>query len=111
MNDRCIAQLAAGVDLRGSSWQCVSEPDAAGKGQGDRDALLRRAGGDGADSGGLTVSSVTVTARWDPAGYWYPARAEIRAEGPEEGIRKLKQVLEAELGIPAAEQIWSGDDG
>ena len=66
---------------------------------------------DKADSCGVTVSSVTVTARWDPAGYWYPARAEIRAEGPEEGIRKLKQALEAELGIPAAEQIWSGDDG
>ena len=61
---------------------------------------------DKAASLGLTLKGVEVTAVWSEDGFWYPAHAEMT--GPESP--ELAYALEAELGIPKEEQIWSAED-
>lgn len=56
---------------------------------------------------GVTIEDVQVTARWSEDGYWYPVSCVLRGdESPE-----LSGVIEAELGISKAGQIWSTKDG
>ena len=60
---------------------------------------------DKAREAGLSVTSVSVSLEWGDAGCWVPAAASITAQ---EGAREvLAPVIEAELGIPAEQQIWS----
>ncbi|MCD7845446.1 MAG: hypothetical protein LUG57_06285 [Oscillospiraceae bacterium] len=57
---------------------------------------------------GVAVEEVSVTARWDEeALVWYPWQAVLA--GAYDGA--LSQAIEAELGIPAERQEWSGDEG
>ncbi|MCD7749971.1 MAG: hypothetical protein LUH42_07960 [Oscillospiraceae bacterium] len=57
---------------------------------------------------GVAIETVSVTARWDDeAMVWYPWQAVLGAAY--DGT--LSQTIEAQLGIPAERQEWSGDEG
>ncbi|MCD8116710.1 MAG: hypothetical protein LUE21_06300 [Oscillospiraceae bacterium] len=57
---------------------------------------------------GVAVQEISVTARWDEdALVWYPWQVVLGAAYD----RTLSQTIEAELGIPAERQEWSGDEG
>ncbi len=63
---------------------------------------------DKAAATGATVQEVSVTARWDEeALVWYPWQAVLSGVYDE----ALSQTIEAELGIPAERQEWTGDAG
>lgn len=51
-----------------------------------------------------------VTARWDTGGWWYPYEVKIVGDCGEAVKNKLTAVIEADLGIPAERQYWSGTD-
>ncbi|HPS75324.1 MAG TPA: hypothetical protein PLD83_02670 [Oscillospiraceae bacterium] len=53
---------------------------------------------------------VRITARWDTGGWWYPYSAQITGDAGG-GKSALTEAMEAELGIPAQRQDWSGADG
>ncbi len=58
-----------------------------------------------ADERGLALGAVELTARWDDqARVWYPWSVTIAA--PMDSA--LSAVIEAELGIPAERQRWTG---
>lgn len=59
---------------------------------------------------GVELSGVWVTARWSLEGYWLPWSAELTGEAGDEQRAQLAGKLEAELGIPAERQQWSGDE-
>lgn len=60
---------------------------------------------DKAEQADIAVTGVSVTARWDDeALVWYPWQVEL--EGPYS--LWLSQTVEAQLGIPASRQTWSG---
>ena len=59
---------------------------------------------------GITDLAVTVTAVWSEDGYWYPAGASLRTNAGTEARGKLGGSIEAELGIPQEELIWSMDN-
>ena len=54
----------------------------------------------------IRLSDVTVTASWNTDGFWYPVRAEMVVTDQDADLTPLKRLLESELGIPPAEQIW-----
>ena len=58
---------------------------------------------------GIENISASVTAKWSTEGYWYPVSAQISASAPQTLKNKLAVCIEAELGIPEDEQIWSDD--
>lgn len=62
---------------------------------------------DKAESIGIHISSVAVEVAWDDAGYWYPISASISGSASEADTERLKDVIEAELGIPEERQEWS----
>lgn len=63
---------------------------------------------DKAEETGVAVQEISVTARWDEnALVWYPWQVVLGAAYD----RTLSQTIEAELGIPAERQEWSGDEG
>ncbi len=62
---------------------------------------------DKAASMGVSLRSVSVTAKWSDEGFWYPVKALL--EGDESG--ELSRVIEAELGISRENQVWSTEDG
>lgn len=66
---------------------------------------------DKAEKLGLEMSGVSVTAEWSMEGLWVPSSAELRCAENEALRRELSGILEAELGIPAERQQWSGYDG
>jgi hypothetical protein len=59
---------------------------------------------------GITDLEVTVTAAWSKDGYWYPTGAHLSTNADKESRDKLCQSIEAELGIPPEELIWSMRD-
>ena len=62
---------------------------------------------DKAASMGVSLRSVSVTAKWSDEGFWYPVKAML--EGDESG--ELSRTIEAELGISRENQVWSTEDG
>lgn len=65
---------------------------------------------DKADSMGADAETVSVTASWSEDGYWYPVSARICGSFTENEKRTLSGMIEAELGIPLKQQIWSTYD-
>ena len=60
---------------------------------------------------GITELEVSVTTRWEPDGqYWYPVSVKINAAASEGQKEDLSYYIEASLGIPRDEQIWSTYD-
>jgi hypothetical protein len=59
---------------------------------------------------GMGDLAVTVTAAWSKDGYWYPSGAQLSTNADKESREKLCQSIEAELGIPPEELIWSMRD-
>lgn len=59
---------------------------------------------------GIGDLQVTVTASWSKDGYWYPSSARLKTNADKEKKDKLSQSIEAELGIPPEELIWSMRD-
>lgn len=55
---------------------------------------------------GLALDGADVTVRWSGEGHWYPVSAEMAGEYS----RELSGLIEAELGISAENQIWSGNE-
>lgn len=49
-----------------------------------------------------------VTARWDTGGFWYPYEAKLVSDCSAEDRSRISGIMEAELGIPAERQYWSG---
>ena len=65
---------------------------------------------DKANALGLQCENVSVTLNWSEEGYWYPVSVQLDARG-EAGVEyQLSKCIEAELGIPSEQQIWSGTD-
>lgn len=56
---------------------------------------------------GVTLTDVSVTAKWSDEGFWYPDGCELRGDESSE----LSTLIEAELGIGRNKQIWSTQDG
>ncbi|MGM9521650.1 MAG: hypothetical protein ACI3VB_04145 [Oscillospiraceae bacterium] len=65
---------------------------------------------DKAETIGIGLYEVSVTAKWSEDGYWYPASAKMTSEPDEEKSRELALKISAELGIPEEAQIWSTKD-
>lgn len=59
---------------------------------------------------GISDLEVAVTASWSKDGYWYPSGASLKTAADKEKRDKLSQSIEAELGIPPKELIWSMRD-
>ena len=64
---------------------------------------------DKAGQHGWSPDRIKVTVQWSTEGLWVPYALEISGSGNESGRRALSGVIEAELGIPAERQQWSGD--
>lgn len=58
----------------------------------------------------IELSDVSVALEWNTDGYWYPVHAEISVMNKNADLAPLKRMIESELGIPIAEQIWRGED-
>lgn len=56
---------------------------------------------------GITDLTVIVTATWSEDGFWYPSGAKLMTNASTEARGKLGNSIEAELGIPQEELIWS----
>ena len=56
---------------------------------------------------GIGDLEVSVTASWSKDGYWYPSGARLASNADKATRDKLNQSIEAELGIPPEELIWS----
>ena len=54
---------------------------------------------------GVELRSVDVSARWSKEGVWVPQKAVLRI-GSEASTYRLSELIEAELGIAAADQEW-----
>ena len=59
---------------------------------------------------GISDLEASVTAAWCDDGYWYPSGARLTTNADREVRDKLSQSIEAELGIPPEELIWSMRD-
>jgi stage III sporulation protein AF len=59
---------------------------------------------------GLSVQSVSVTAKWGDEGYFYPYETRISALGDSEQKGALQRVVEGELGIPPERLYWNGSE-
>lgn len=53
---------------------------------------------------GLEIMSANVYVRWSDEGYWYPVKAEIKAN---EESAELTQIISEELGIAPENIYWS----
>ena len=56
---------------------------------------------------GISDLEAAVTASWSRDGYWYPTGARLKTTAGKDLRDKLSQSIEAELGIPPGELIWS----
>lgn len=65
---------------------------------------------DKAEAMGITVDTVKVRAFWNSEGVWVPESAEIRSACTEMERKRLSDVIFADLGIPAENQEWSGNE-
>ena len=65
---------------------------------------------DKAEAMGITVDTVKVRAFWNSEGVWVPESAEIRSGCGESEKKRLSDVIFADLGIPAENQEWSGNE-
>ena len=65
---------------------------------------------DKAEAMGITVDTVKVRAFWSSEGVWVPESAEIRSGCGESEKNRLSDVIFADLGIPAENQEWSGNE-
>ena len=62
---------------------------------------------DKAESVGVKLDSVSVSAEWSTEGYWYPVSADIRHALSDELVNRLSTSIEAELGIAKERQAWT----
>ena len=61
---------------------------------------------------GEIPTSLALEMKWSSEGYWYPETASINAAGMSVTAKnRLKNLIEAELGIPAEKQYWSENEG
>ena len=65
---------------------------------------------DKARSLGIELTEVKVRAFWSSEGVWVPQSARIRSDCTESQRKRLSDVILAELGIPAENQEWSGNE-
>ena len=65
---------------------------------------------DKAEAMGITVDTVKVRAFWNSEGVWVPESAEIRSGCGESEKKRLSDLIFADLGIPAENQEWSGNE-
>ena len=54
----------------------------------------------------LDATSVTVTAKWGDENAWYPYEAWLTVRGGEADRERLRNAIEADLGIPGERQHW-----
>ena len=54
---------------------------------------------DKAELMGVDVSAVEVTAEWSDEGYWYPYKAVITSDAPEDKLKALEDTIKEDLGI------------
>lgn len=59
---------------------------------------------------GISDLDVSVTTQWNEAGYWYPGSAVLKTTANNAAREQLSRDIEAELGIPPEELIWSMND-
>ena len=59
---------------------------------------------------GIEIEEVKVTAFWSSEGVWVSQSVKIRSDCGEADRKRLSDVIFAELGIPAENQEWSGND-
>ena len=58
----------------------------------------------------IELSSAEVTLAWNTDGFWYPVHAEMTVTEENTELSMLKRLIESELGIPIAEQIWRAEN-
>ena len=58
---------------------------------------------------GIALQDVKVTLAWDPAGFWYPAQAELTVSSDATQSSALSDVIQTELGIAPDAQHWRED--
>lgn len=63
---------------------------------------------DKAESLGLENVTVSVNTELDADGSWYPYEMWIEGDYSEAEMKELGNYIEAEFGIPAGRQYWSG---
>ena len=64
---------------------------------------------DKARDSGEAPESVKPEMCWSSEGHWYPQSVTIVGEGMSAAAKKsLENLIEAELGVPAERQYWSG---
>lgn len=63
---------------------------------------------DKAEETGIRVDRIKVAVQWNTEGLWVPYSLEISCTGSERDRQRLRGTVEAELGIPAERQQWSG---
>lgn len=66
---------------------------------------------DKAENLGIQLDEVEVLAVWSDEGYWYPSEASIKGSLSQAERNRMSSYIEAELGISAGNQQWSGEDG
>ncbi|MEG0777491.1 MAG: stage III sporulation protein AF [Oscillospiraceae bacterium] len=66
---------------------------------------------DKAQSMGIAINSVCVTAKWGDEGYWYPNEIEIVSNISPGEKNRLSNSIEAELGVSKDRQYWSAYEG
>lgn len=104
-----ITGLSAAMAAYGQRAQIIAENAEEEKKMLERTYIEERCAAyisDKAAAMGVAAGNVTVLARWDEqALVWYPYEAALDCGRNEE----LSRALEAELGIPAERQRWSGE--
>ncbi len=58
----------------------------------------------------IELLSAEVTLAWNTDGFWYPVHAEMTVTEENTELYMLKRLIESELGIPIAEQIWRAEN-
>ncbi len=61
---------------------------------------------DKAESYGVKLNSVNVTAEWSMDGYWYPSACDIIYSCSDELVGAISSSVEGELGITKERQTW-----
>lgn len=59
---------------------------------------------------GIEDCSISVGTKKAEESYWYPYKAELGGKASESQKQALTAYIEANLGIPAERQYWSGGD-
>ncbi len=65
---------------------------------------------DKAETLGIEIAEVKVTAFWSGEGVWVPESVKIQSGCSEAERKRLSDVIFAGLGIPAENQEWSSND-